>query len=685
MVGLADGFDVTRLSLGDFFAADEREGISQVALPTLASEGHWQGEHRFHRFDGGEGALMRWSAFLLRGEAGEVLGAGCFMTDLSDRLETEARLRESRAHLKAASDLVGLSSYAWDPQTGALQWDERLRRIWGVPADTVVDEALWLEGIDPADRERVQAAVAAAVDPAGDGVYAIEYRVRGLSGGPGKWVATFGRTEFEGGKAVKFTGAVLDITEQKLAEAQLRRSEAYLATILRQLPVGVAVFDAEGRLVRSNPAAERFRMTTMPSRDPHGLKRWEGLRPDGSALPATEYPGARALQGEITAPGAIFRYLDDHGARVWTRVIAAPLREPGGLIQGVVSIIEDVNEQRENEARLRESEERFRRFAENSSDLIWLLDAKAQRMEYLSPGFHHAWGVSPHEVLADLGVWRECIHRDDRAAHALTIERVIAQAEAMPHQYRIVRPDGSVRWVHETIFPIRNARGVITQVGGIAHDATTPEAVGVYVVDRDTRTRHAKRDLLRHAGRRVTCFSFEAAFLNVAPALAAGCVLVRTNDASSSPFGLPRTLRARRIDLPVIFEAAIGDDVELAIEAMKSGAVDLLPYPADPDAMLAAVATALAAVRDREVDDRAGERARLQISLMSSREREVLEHLLAGGTNKTIARSLGISPRTVETHRARIMERLGAQTVPEAVLAAVAAGMKPPRRSNGDG
>ena len=64
---------------------------------------------------------------------------------------------------------------------------------------------------------------------------------------------------------------------------------------------------------------------------------------------------------------------------------------------------------------------------------------------------------------------------------------------------------------------------------------------------------------------------------------------------------------------------------------------------------------------------------------MSDREREVLDGLLAGGTNKTIARDLGISPRTVEFHRAHVMERLGARTLPEAVLVAAAAGLRPPR------
>jgi FixJ family two-component response regulator len=127
----------------------------------------------------------------------------------------------------------------------------------------------------------------------------------------------------------------------------------------------------------------------------------------------------------------------------------------------------------------------------------------------------------------------------------------------------------------------------------------------------------------------------------------------------------------------LVYEADLAGDVGLAVLAMKSGAADVLQSPVDLAVLLLAVASALSTLRDTEQAERVSQAACEQIAHMSRREREVLDGLLGGGTNKTIARDLGISPRTVEIYRARVMERLGAHTVPEAVLAAAAAGLRP--------
>jgi FixJ family two-component response regulator len=110
---------------------------------------------------------------------------------------------------------------------------------------------------------------------------------------------------------------------------------------------------------------------------------------------------------------------------------------------------------------------------------------------------------------------------------------------------------------------------------------------------------------------------------------------------------------------------------------MKAGAVDWLEAPYGDDAMLAAVASALAGAVEAAEGDQAAELARTRIAALSGREREVLEGLLAGGTNKTIGRELGLSPRTVEIHRAHVMESLGARTLADLVLLATAAGLRP--------
>jgi FixJ family two-component response regulator len=110
---------------------------------------------------------------------------------------------------------------------------------------------------------------------------------------------------------------------------------------------------------------------------------------------------------------------------------------------------------------------------------------------------------------------------------------------------------------------------------------------------------------------------------------------------------------------------------------MKAGAVDFLDSPHRPEQLLEAVASAQASIDEVAERDQAAELVRARIAALSVREREVLDGLLSGGTNKTIARELGLSPRTVEAHRARIMERLGAGNLPELVQIAMVAGLEP--------
>ncbi|MFC0384349.1 sensor histidine kinase [Muricoccus vinaceus] len=155
--------------------------------------------------------------------------------DVTDQHAQREALRASEARLQAAVDLVGLCPHAVDLATGTREWDAKLKAIWGLPPSAHVDTTVFLSGIHPDDRARVQTALAARTDPNGDGIYHLEYRVIGIEDRIERWVSVHGQTTFQEGRPVNFVGAVLDITERKRAEKRLRLSEKRLHLLVAEL------------------------------------------------------------------------------------------------------------------------------------------------------------------------------------------------------------------------------------------------------------------------------------------------------------------------------------------------------------------------------------------------------------------------------------------------------------------
>jgi len=235
MVGLEPDADVSAIPIPDFFHPDDRPRIRDIALPAVLREGRWEGECRFRHFGGGGSYPVRWRAFALRGEGGERMGGATITTDIRERKAAEERLRRSEARLALAAKLAGLATFEWDPQTGALNGDAKLKSMWGLPPDAPVDVGVWLAGVHPEDRTHVGAALEACSDPAGDGTYQVDYRVIGIEDGIERWVRTHGQTFFEGGWPAGFIGAALDITDQKRAERALQEILERQAVLVAEL------------------------------------------------------------------------------------------------------------------------------------------------------------------------------------------------------------------------------------------------------------------------------------------------------------------------------------------------------------------------------------------------------------------------------------------------------------------
>src|SRR5580704_10869773 len=198
----------------------------------------------------------------------------------------------------------------------------------------------------------------------------------------------------------------------------------------------------------------------------------------------------------------------------------------------------------------------------------------------------------------------------------------------------------------------------------------------VHIIDDDAAVRRALVRLLRSMGFTAMTYETAQAVLDDAATLSSGCILLDLQMPGMDGIELLGRLGELGVDLPVIVVTGHGD-VPTAVRAMKAGAVDFIEKPIDETQLFAAIDAALAekkfAVRDRAV---AGATERL--ALLSPRERQVLEAIAIGRPSKLIAYDLGISVRTVEVHRAHMLDRLGVHNVAEAIRIAVMAALAKP-------
>ena len=201
--------------------------------------------------------------------------------------------------------------------------------------------------------------------------------------------------------------------------------------------------------------------------------------------------------------------------------------------------------------------------------------------------------------------------------------------------------------------------------------------VAIHVVDDDEAIRDSLRLLLEASGLAVQTHASPTAFLQAAPGLA-GCVLTDVRMPAMDGLELQRQLNERGVRLPVIVMTGQGD-VPLAVRAMQAGAVDFLEKPLDGDRLLEAVRRALDENRRRQEARATAAEAQSRLAALTPREREVLDLLVTGLSNKAVGNELGASPRTIEVHRSRILEKLQARSLPELVRLVLAAEAAEPR------
>ena len=260
---------------------------------------------------------------------------------------------------------------------------------------------------------------------------------------------------FDQDKVVQVAVLGVDVSLRKLAEAALRESEARFRAIFDYTLVGVSMSDLTGRILQSNQALQQ--MLGYSAEELRGMSFQEITHPEdlGKTLRSRE----ELLAGKGQHFSMEKRYLRKDGKILWAHVMVALLRDHRGEPQYLLATIIDRTAWKLAEAALRESEHRFRLMAETIQDVFWIATPTLDRVIYASPAYEQVWGYSCQELYEHPQRFVESIHPEDRDRALAAIAAAREQGSPSDHEYRIIKPDGAVRWIHDRGFPVRDEPG----------------------------------------------------------------------------------------------------------------------------------------------------------------------------------------------------------------------------------
>lgn len=201
-----------------------------------------------------------------------------------------------------------------------------------------------------------------------------------------------------------------------------------------------------------------------------------------------------------------------------------------------------------------------------------------------------------------------------------------------------------------------------------------PHKGNVYVIDDDPAMRDSLDFLLGSAGFNVTLFDSALKFLETMPSLAFGCVVSDVRMPGMDGIDLLRQLKKEPKTLPIVIMTGHGD-IPLAVEAIKLGAIDFLEKPFEDERLVIMISTALSHAASQSKTGSISADIASRIASLSPRERQVMDGLVAGLSNKLIARDYNISPRTIEVYRANVMTKMQASSISELVRLAMRGGI----------
>jgi two-component system sensor histidine kinase/response regulator len=444
---------------------DDRERVYQSILSAI-KDGHagWVEEYRFLRRDGTYAAVLD-RGFVSRDAVGRPLRMVGAMMDTSQRKRAELQYRTLFENVNDAIFVTGISpdglpgrfKQVNDVACHQLGYSrEELLQL--SPADIDVPEFLSQRASVMARLATGEPVLFETLQVAKDGHrISVEFSAR--------------RFNFEGEPAV--LAIARDITERKRAEEELYESRQMLQSILDTIPQRVFWKDRNISYLGCNKA----------------LAIDAGLNDPAEIIGKTDYElswGETAeryraddrLVMEQATPRLNFDEILSRpdGRLQWIRTSKLPLRDREGNVIGVIGTYEDITERKRIESALRESEEQFRQLAENIHEVFFIFAAEPARTVYISPAYEQVWGSPRQELYERASAWIDSVHPEDRENAAEVFRRCLSGIQ-VETEFRVIRPDGDIRWIHARCFPVCDPQGKFLRSVGIAEDITEQRRV----------------------------------------------------------------------------------------------------------------------------------------------------------------------------------------------------------------
>jgi len=264
---------------------------------------------------------------------------------------------------------------------------------------------------------------------------------------------------------------------QELSTKKLQASETRFRTLIQDLQVGVLLIGPQSEILVSNQTC--VNLLDLPEQELYGKLClnlcWNVIQEDLTEFPNQMHPVAQAIATRQPVHNVVMgRYRPQTQDLVWLLVNAEPQLAADGSIEQVICTFSDITESKRSQEALRYSEEQFRQLAENINEVFWVMSPDGSEILYISPAYEKIWKRSCESLYKQPQSWITSVYPADQARVFAIWEQCCQQPEnaEFDEEYRIVQPDGSIRWIWTRNFSIRNQKGEIYRIVGIGTDIT---------------------------------------------------------------------------------------------------------------------------------------------------------------------------------------------------------------------